>query len=200
MKYFLIAVLSVFFVSAIGQNKENEKSVIRLQGGYTIGSNKKDAALNDGAAFKLTWDEYWGKSCPWFFGLGTQYQRTSFNGLSTTGDISADVYAFTFRSGYEFLTIGDNLSMWGALEAGAGLMQSRHAYEGARYRLKNATAVVGLEFGVNYRLTDRLGLSATWNGMRYGNDNLQHGFKPAVLPKASIFSTSTFGIGVSITF
>ena len=184
---------------AIAQAEEG-KSVLRLQGGYTFESAKTNAALNDGTAFKLSLDEYLSKSHSWFVGFGAQYQRTSFNGLSTAGEISADVYAFTFRSGYEFLTIGDNLSMWGAVEAGAGLMQSRHAYEGARYRLKKATTVVGLELGVNYRLTDRLGISAIWNGMRYGNDNLQHGFSPATLSKASVFSTSTVGIGISITF
>lgn len=195
-KIFVILSMLITLVTVQAQEK---KLVMRLQGGYAFANGHKDAALDDGANIKLSWDERIPESKSWFAGLGAQYLRSSFLDLPTAGDAPSDLYAFVVRAGWQTQLFCDNLALWFALEGGSGLMQSRHQYDGMRYRLKRGTAVGGFEIGLDYRLTDTFGLSLAWSATRFGNDNLQHGSVAASLPKPSIFSTSALNAGLSIT-
>ena len=199
MKRLFVMLSIAMSVTLAMAQAHNSETIFRVQGGYAFASGQKDAALDDGTTFKLTWDERVSDSKVWFLGFGTQYLRTSLLDLPIVKDVPFDVYAFVVRTGWQHRIFCDNLSIWCAFEGGAGLMQSRHQYDGARYRLKRGTAVGGFEIGLDYRLTDTFGLSLAWNATRFGNDNLQHGAAPVALPKASIFSTSALNVGFSIT-
>lgn len=197
-KYSIISLLCMISFSLQAQTTSDSQTRVSFQTGYVRGSSGGSSSykINDGMQFKLSSDWKIANSNKWFAGFGLSYLRTSIDHLAPQS-IAFDAYSLTFRGGWE-ATIAKNLLLRGVIESGPAYMQSRHQYDGARYKTYKPTVMLGIEVGAEYQLTKSLGLNASFGVTRYGNDNLQHD-GVSVLNKPLYINPISYSIGISYT-
>ena len=202
MKHLLSFVLCLLSLQAFGQVTEQNvgKSILRLQSGYTMPSSEKGimSGSGNGVNFKLSIDDPIDKRDNWLLGAGVTWHRATFSNLPHS-DVPANIYVFMCRTGFKH-HLTKNFNSWIVLEFGGAYMQSLHQYDGLRYRTKEGTIALGLEFGFDYYFSDAWGVCASLDVQRYGNNYLNHGSNTNLSEKPLNFNPGSLDLGVVYRF
>lgn len=197
MKKYIIVLFCLIITNIQAQNYNDAQHRILFQSCYSIGNegNEYHYGMNDGFQLKLSSDWRITTTKKWFAGVGLNYLRSSFDHL-TSNTIGFDIYSLTCRSGWESLIV-NNVVLRGVIECGPAYMQSRHQYDGTRYRTSNPTVMMGIEVGAEYIIKKNLGLNISCGISRYGNDNLQHGSSSSSLHLPLLACPFIVSVGIS---
>lgn len=194
--FLLIALMAIGMCKA----QEEQSSVsFRLDAGSVfMRTDGEDSGMKNGTG--ISFDVDFNEDGIWFMGFGLKHQTIAIGNLLKKDnsplydDVNLDFMSGVFRGGFDF-PIAKRHNIKVALESGIGYIASKHKYEGNRYRTKNPTVVIGGEISYNYMLTRHLGINLMARVDRFGNDNLQHGSKPASSLQPIRFNPLTVGLG-----
>lgn len=196
MKYILLIFMSLFCLKSIGQEEERFWR-IGVHTGYVLPTTKdSEASLNEGLNIHINADCNLSGNNFWRQGFGANYIRSSFSNIGFPYDISADIYSISWRNSWR-AKVYKNLFIWGAIESGPAYMQSRHQYQEKRIRTKRMTVMVGIEVGIDFKLSETIDANISYGIQRFGNDNLQYGSNPSISPSALYIAPSFINFGLS---